>query len=226
MEDDNQREGSLLEGEPQDVPSSDVSTVQDKQPSFDANALVSALQDSPAFQELLDKRVQSVKDKRFQTLADQIAEVRKVQKKFGWSEEAAIDYLETKNALKEMKAVPQPVGNQVAAPSKFDASEFLTRYGFTMNDPEVVRFIAEKNPQAVNDWTDFVIEKKSVSRATPKESQVMPTADGRSVGSRGLDEVTRDLINAQKEYDRTGSNSARLRVEQLGKEQRELLPRK
>ena len=186
------------------MPNSDVSTAQDK-PSFDANQLVTALQENEAFLDWVDKRVQSVKDKRFSTiektqstLREQLAEVRKVAEKFGWPEEAALYYVEQESA-KGTKVEAQPAGNRVEEPSKFDPSDFLGRYGFTQNDPEVVRFIVDRNPKNPLDWADFVIERKSIPGATPKPSQVMPSGGGSPVTEPNIDELTARLVELQKD---------------------------
>jgi len=205
MEDDVQREGSPGGGEPQSLPNSDASTAQDvKRTSIDADELVSILLEKPDTLDKLYRGLQSTKDRGFaklekeqKSLAEQIAEVKKIMDQKDWPEDAAVYYLEHES--KKGKAETQPAGNRVEEPSKFDPSDFLGRYGFTQNDPEVVRFIVDRNPKNPLDWADFVIERKSIPGATPKPSQVMPSGGGSPVTEPNIDELTARLVELQKD---------------------------
>lgn len=188
MESDQTLQGGQLAGQP--VASSGGPGVQ--QPSLDTDSVVNALLNNPALQEALERKVQSVKDRRFAEqereisgFRQQLAQLERLQGA-GMSRDLALTFMENDARLKDLEqrvtpstqgvsGVPTP---QPGGAKSVDADTFLKAVGVDPSDPEVTELYRAGNvtPETL---LQFVVKKKASPTASP--AQVMPTGAGSSV---------------------------------------------
>lgn len=168
----------------------------------DVEALAKALM--PTIEEIVDRKTQSVKDKRIQSLENavggfesQLAEFKDLTSK-GLSEEDALWRMRIESQLKMNEAPPeeQP-GSQSTPAASVETQAILKALGLAENSPEVTKILRDTNDTAAQ-LVAFVELTKSQTPAEPNPAAVQPSGGGDSV-SQSADAIAEQLTEAQKD---------------------------
>lgn len=191
----------------------------------------------PLVQAEVDKRTQSIKDKRIakqesriSSLEDTLAQYKELQAE-GMSEKQALQYLKVNEFLasqgQEVPTEVPPAGEPAVQPQV--ASEdyllpILKISGLTSNDPDVVEILRkERDPiKRMNAIGELAESRKQAQTTPPKAGAVLPSGGGQAVESETLESVTEEL---QEEIAKPVTPATRARIRELGKKQKELLPK-
>jgi len=169
----------------------------DERPSVDVNGIAAKLLDNPEFVKLLDKRVQSTKDRRFSEQEKQIGEFQtqlerldNLMKDQGLSRSQAINQMELEDRLVTLERKlgsdrsdqsPSPNG----ADPKVDVDAVFSAVGIDPNSPQVTEFYksGEVTPKNI---LEFVVKAKGHEQQPPSPAQAMPTPTGQSPAQKDL----------------------------------------
>ena len=224
-----------VEGAPGDVgtPNQPASGTQAAPSAVDEASLKAILE--PLVQAEVEKRTQSVKDKRISkqesrisSLEDTLAELKALRAD-GMSEKQAVQYIEMKEFLtsqgQEVPSSTQPVNElavlpQVAADGYL--STVLTLAGLTSNEPDVVELLRkERDPIKQIIAIGALSEARKQAKQTPSNpAATMPMGGGQTPEGDTLESVSAEL-NAL--YAMPVTPATRQRIQELGKRNRELL---
>ena len=190
--------------------------------AMDVTKLVEAL--TPHIESLIDRKTQSVKDKRIAGLQgeidgfrNQLAQLKQLQSE-GWTEAQALRLMENQPKT-VLQAEPQqtPTGKPAQAAS-LEATVFEV-FGFSPNDPEIAKILRDApDPLAqVNNLAKLAQQRKGIS--TPNVAQQMPMGSaptGTHPKDAALAELDRLIAKAGK------SNTDWSRMAELQKTLKEL----
>ena len=223
-----------VEGAPGDVgtPNQPASGTQAAPSAVDEASLKAILE--PLVQAEVEKRTQSVKDKRISkqesrisSLEDTLAELKALRAD-GMSEKQAVQYIEMKEFLASQvqepgstQSVDEPaVQPQVAADGYL--STVLTLAGLTSNEPDVVELLRkERDPIKQIIAIGALSEaRKQAKQTPPNPAATMPMGGGQTPEGDTLESVSAEL-NAL--YAMPVTPATRQRIQELGKRNRELL---
>lgn len=190
----------------------------------------------PLVQDAFDRGAQSTKDKRIAKqesriggIEDTLAELKVLQGE-GMSEKQAIQYVKMQELLDAQSPEnPQPASPapELAAQTQVTVEEYLSPLlqasGLDANDADVIDIVrkerdASKQMIAI---ANLANSRKQVTPANP--AAVAPTGDGQSLGGETLESITTEL-NAL--YTQPATAATRARIRELGKKQKELLPKR
>ena len=201
----NQGESSHSGGE-QGSPNPDASQETDVQPtSFDAKAVVTALQDNPEFLSMLERQTQSVKDRRFNKLEGQMGNF---EEQLATYEDYRKGGKTPEEARREMKidrliadeTVPvepqQQPGTQPVAPSAPELDEFFKEFGVDPSGPEATQLIRDGKTDFVS-LARFAVQRDKSQSEPPNPAQVMPVGTGSTASGKSADEIRDELIKVQ-----------------------------
>lgn len=223
----NQGESSHLGGE-QGPPDPAPSTETDVQPtSFDAKALVTALQDSPEFLEMIDRSTQSQKDRRFNKIEGQLGNLEEGLSKY---EEYRKSGKSPKEARREMQIdqmiaattdePQQQPGTQPVAPSSPELDKFFQEFDVDPRGADATQLIREGKTDSVS-LTRFVLERDKRQSAPANPATIMPAGSGTTIEGESVDDLTARLKELQKQPTQHGEERREI-MEKLAK----LTPRK
>ena len=212
-----------------------TSAAQDKPTSaVDVDSLKDILE--PLVQAEVERRTQSLKDKRIAKqesrisgLEDALAEL-KALKSEGMSEKQAIQYMQMKEFLNTQgvagseapQANEQPTQSQVVVDDYL--SPILQASGLDANDADVVDIIRkQRDPRLqMRAIGELAIARKQAQEKPAKPAQVMPSGGGYAAEGDTLESVTTELNELLA---KPVTPEIRNRIRELGKKQRELLPK-
>jgi hypothetical protein len=196
-----QGESSHVGGE-QGQPDPETSTTSDvQQTSFDAKAVLAALEVSPEFEDYVDRKVQGVKDRRFNKIEGQLDDFEsqlgtlKELRKEGWTEEQAIRLMKL-----EQPNAPEPQqqpGKQPVVQTSPELDGFFQEFDVDPSGPEATQLIRESKTDSVS-LARFAIDLEKRQSAPPNPASIMPAGSGDSVVTDDINEVHRQLVAAQK----------------------------
>jgi TolA-binding protein len=185
-----------------DQSSSEQTNVQ--QTSVDV-AQFAALLENEDFVELLDRRMQSIKDRRIAKQEQQLTEfqtklerLEQLQKQ-GMSRDQALDRmtLEERLAALESRESSSRPGQDVpkTSPQSASVEAFLSAVGVDFNSPQVTQYLrsGDTSPEGM---VRFVTEVKGKAKPQPNPAQVAPPSTGQTPAPRDVDKINRDLATA------------------------------
>jgi hypothetical protein len=101
-------------------------------------------------------------------------------------------------------------------------SAILNLTGLTSNEPEVVEILRERDPlKRVVALTSLAETRKQAQTTPAAAGNVLPSGTGATVSEENLETISTEL---QAEFDKPIQDIKKIR--ELGKKQKELLPRK
>ena len=182
-----------------------------------------------------DLRAQSIKDKRIAIqegritgIEDTLAQLKELQAD-GMSEKQAIQYVKMEELLASQgqtsptEAPPAEVPAEQPAVAVGDyLSPILKMAGIDANDPEVITMLRdERDPiKQINAVTALAEARKQTT--PPNPAAVLPSGGGKAVPTETLESVTAEL---QAELAKPSTPATRVRIQELGKKSKELLPK-
>lgn len=211
------------------------SATQDKPTSaVDVDSLKDILE--PLVQAEVERRTQSIKDKRIAKqesrisgLEDALAELKALQSE-GMSEKQAIQYMQMKEFLNNQgiagnefpQAKEPPTQTQVVVEDYL--SPLLKLSGLDDNDAGVIEIVRkERDPRKqIRAIAELAESRKQVQQTPPNPAAVLPSGGGSALEGETLESITTEL-NA--ELAKPATPQTRARIRELGKKQRELLPK-
>ena len=179
-----------------------TSPTADSQPSpVDVEALAKALM--PKVEELVDRKTQSTKDKRIQTLENQVgsfesklAEFKDLTNK-GLSDDEALWRMSIEEQLKMNTAPPVQQPDPQEPVARVETQAILKALGLAENNPEVTKILRETKDIAAQ-LVAFVNLSKTQTPAEPNPGAVQPSGGGGSV-NQSAEAIAVQLIEAQKD---------------------------
>jgi len=226
-----------VEGEPGAVepPTQPPSEPQAAPSAVDEASLKAILE--PLVQAEVEKRTQSVKDKRIakqesriSSIEDTLAQFKELQDD-GMSEKQAILHMEMKEFLasqgQEVPTEAPPGEGPAVQPKVADEaylSPFLESLGLEDRDPDVIDILRKNRDPASRIIAMGELSKsRKQAQTPPNPAAVQPTGAGGAVQPETLESVTAQL---NEELAKPASPETRARIRELGKQQKELLPKK
>lgn len=207
-------------------PTSGASNGEVSSPSIDVDAVLNAL--GSRLDEMIERRVQSMKDKRLGRMGQQLDEFESVLTRFqelineGWSEAQAkrIMRLEASGRQEEAsepevtQKPAEPGNSQPVAPQKKDVNPKVL--GLDPKDPDVTRRIRE-GKTSLEDWYEY-LEQRASRATSASPAAVQPTAEAPAPDDdlmaqyrKAVDEALKDpfagrdkVIQIRAEYRRKG----------------------
>ena len=197
----NQGESSHSGGE-QGLPNPDTSQEKDvQQSSFDAKTILTVLEGAPEFDDLLNRKVQGVKDRRFNKIEgqlddfeNQLGTLRELRKE-GWTEAQALRLMKIENPVPEPQ--PQP-GTPPVVQTSPELDKFFQEFGVDPSGTEATQLIRDGKTDPVS-LARFAMEREKRQSAPPNPAQVMPAGSGGNVITDDINEIHRQLRDAQLE---------------------------
>jgi hypothetical protein len=172
------------------------------QPStVDVEALAKALM--PKVEELVERKTQSVKDKRFQTLENQVDSFESKLadfnewKKAGLTDDDALWRMKVESQLKMNEAPPDKQPGKQEPVASVETQAILKALGLAENNPEVTKILRETNDVAAQ-LLSFVNLSKSQMPIEPNPAAVQPSGSGGSI-NQSAEAIATQLIEAQKD---------------------------
>jgi hypothetical protein len=226
-----------VEGSPgaAEKPNQQPSETQAAPSAVDEESLKGILE--PLVQAEVDKRTQSIKDKRIAKqesrisgLEETLAQLKELKDE-GLSEKFAIQFLEMREQLGSRGEVPPEVppaeGQATPKPVAPDAilSSVLSIAGLDSGDPDVVEIMRSNPNDAASQVlaVNKLVESRKQAQQTPaNEAAVMPSGGGSAVEPTTLESITREL---NEELAKPSTPETRKRIQELGKQQREFIPK-
>jgi len=192
----------------------------------------------PMVKEAFDRGAQSVKDKRIanqesriSSLEDTLVELKELQAD-GMSEKQAVQYMEMKEFLvsqgKEVPSPAQPV-NEPAVQQQVAVEDYLSPLlqlsGLDANDAAVIEIVRkERDPGKQMTAIVSLAEARKQAQETPASpGAVMASGGGQAVEGETIDSITKELNEL---YTMPVTAATRARIQELGKKQKELLPKR
>jgi len=197
----NETESGQEDGAPE-KPNQDASPNADSKPSpVDVEALAKALM--PTIEEMVDKKTQSVKDKRLQSLDNrvegfesQLAEFKDLTEK-GLSEDEALWRMKIESQLKMNAAPPvEKVGSQSTPTASVETQAILKALGLDENNPVMTKILRE-NDEVAAQLASIVTLAKAQTPAVSNPAAVQPVAGGETV-SQSADAIADQLNELYK----------------------------
>lgn len=214
-------------------PTSKASDTRAEPSAVDGESLKDIL--GPMVQAEVERRTQSIKDKRIARQESRISELEdtlariKELKDEGMSEKQAIQYIKFQEFLEGQSQVQSealPMEEKATQPSvAADSllSSALNQTGLSANDAEVIEII-RRNPgdsvKQILEVSQLAERRKQVQSQPPNPAATLPTGGGQTVEGETLETVTAEL---QAELAKATKNPKRLR--ELRLKQESLLPK-
>jgi hypothetical protein len=190
----------------------------------------------PLVQAEVERRTQSVKDKRIakqesriSSLEDTLAQLKELQAE-GMSERQAIQYVKMEELLASQgQEVPTEVppkevpAEQPQVAGEDYLSPILEMAGIEANDPEVIELLrterdAFKRISAIKGLAD---SRKQAEQTPPNPAATLPSGGGKAVETETLESVTAELKAERAKFPRDQK-----RIQELSDKHRELLPKR
>jgi len=190
----------------------------------------------PLVQAEVERRTQSIKDKRIAKqesrisgLEDALAELKALQSE-GMSEKQAIQYMQMREFLNNQGVAGNdaPPAQELAAQPKVVVEDYLSPLlkisGLDENDAGVIEIVRkERDPRRqIVAITSLAESRKQVQQSPPNPAAVLPSGGGQALEGETLESVTAQL---QAELAKPATAQTRAKIRELGKKQRELLPK-
>ena len=212
------------------------------QPASETQAAPSAVDEAslkdilePLVQQEVERRTQSVKDKRIakqesriSSLEDTLAQYKELQAE-GMNEKQALQYMKVNEFLESQGQTEAPPAQEPAVQTQVVVEDYLSPLlqlsGLDANDASVIEIVRnERDPS--KQMTDIVslAEARKQAKETPANpAAVMPSGSGQAVPGESLESVTEELNEL---YSTPATPATRARIQELGKKQKELLPKR
>jgi len=201
METANEKE-SGQEGGAEEKPSPQSSPNADSKTSpVDVEALAKAL--LPTIEDAVERKTQSTKDKRIQSLENQVDSFESKLadfnewKKAGLTDDDALWRMKVESQLKMNEAPPV---EQVGAPipvASVEIQAILKALGLAENNPEVTKVLRDTKDVAAQ-MTAFVNLSKTQPPAEPNPAAVQPSGGGQTA-NQSAEAIADQLVEAQKQ---------------------------
>jgi hypothetical protein len=219
----------------EETPSPPASEAQAAPSAVDEESMKAILE--PLVQAEVEKRTQSIKDKRIakqesriSSLEDTLNQVKELKAE-GMSEKQAIQYMQMEELLKSQGQVPPevPPAEELAAPKPVAAdtllSSVLNSFELDSGEADVVEIIRSNPGDAAAQIlavTKLVESRKQAQTTPPNPAATLPSGGGSAVESETLESIQAEL-NAELAKPATAETRARIR--KLGKKSKELIPK-
>lgn len=171
-------------------------------------AQFAALLEDETIVDLLDRRLQSIKDRRFAKQEQQMTDFQqKLERleslqKSGMSRDQALDRMSLEDRLGSLEerlgqgssGVTQ---SQSVKPPSADVQAFFSATGVDINSPQATEFLrgGDTSPQAL---VSFVTRVKGKPQQQPSPAQVAPPVTGQTPAPRDAEAINRELITAME----------------------------